>query len=329
MENHMKRAIVWILSIVVFIGIHGSSHLAFSWQKNTDINAKDESGRTALINHTMAGHIKEMKALIEKGVNLNLVDKEGRTALIWASLSINPEAVKILIDAGAQISIVDNSNRSALSYARDLGNIEIQKILLTASGAKPIPKPDSSNNNSQQSTKRTSSFTNEDAETKPISRDAKENKEDLNKNASASKEKDESKDKDKGKTEAKKEPVNTDPLDDSNLSDWVAAQKRLINAYFESQQNAFPPDPYFCGTPIGIAKPDQLPVNMRGLYGWKIIAFEGEGEDIIWKVSVDAPVGRSSTAGLWLIRVHPRPGSSLGDFDFCIYSMSRGGIPSN
>jgi ankyrin repeat protein len=103
--------------------------------KGADVNAKDETGKTALLWVAPARDNPEMvKLLIAKGADVNAKDNEGETALMIAASQSNPETLAALLDAGAEVNAQNNAGRTALMAAAFRANIEEIKILL-AKGA--------------------------------------------------------------------------------------------------------------------------------------------------------------------------------------------------
>ena len=101
----------------------------------TDINAKNEFGRTALMWAARDNTNPEvLKLLLENGADIRAKDEEGRTALMWAAQdNTNPEVLKLLLDAGADVRAKDEEGRTALTWAaRDNTNPEVLKLLLDA-----------------------------------------------------------------------------------------------------------------------------------------------------------------------------------------------------
>ncbi|HEX2967456.1 MAG TPA: ankyrin repeat domain-containing protein [Bacteroidales bacterium] len=99
--------------------------------KGTDVNTKDEDGRTVLMYASFNGHSELINNLVLRGAKVNLQDINGRTALMLASSGPFPDAVKILLDHGADPNIIDKAEHySALMYAASEGQLEVVKILL-------------------------------------------------------------------------------------------------------------------------------------------------------------------------------------------------------
>ena len=100
-----------------------------------DVRAKDEEGRTALMWAARDNTNPEvLKLLLENGADVRAKDEEGRTALTWAARdNTNPEVLKRLLDAGADIRAKDEKGRTALMWAaRDNTNPEVVRVLLEA-----------------------------------------------------------------------------------------------------------------------------------------------------------------------------------------------------
>jgi hypothetical protein len=106
----------------------------------------------------------------------------------------------------------------------------------------------------------------------------------------------------------------------ANLPPWAKVQKATIDAYYNSQLNGQQPTPFFCGGEV--VSSQVFPINMKGLYGHKIIKFEGDAESATWVVVVNAPAGRSSTMGRWVMVLKNTPGYETGSA-YCIAKMVR------
>lgn len=99
--------------------------------RNVNVNALDQDGRTALMFAAFNGHLEMVKLLYEKGAEINLQDYVGRTALMFASSGKFPETVKFLLENEADPNLVDTEeNFTAIMFAAAEGNMEVVKILI-------------------------------------------------------------------------------------------------------------------------------------------------------------------------------------------------------
>ena len=102
--------------------------------KGADVNAKDETGQSALFWVAPARDNPEMvKLLIAKGAEVNAKDNDGNTALMIAASQSNPGILKALIEAGAAVDSQNNSGETALMWAAYRANLEELRILLANS----------------------------------------------------------------------------------------------------------------------------------------------------------------------------------------------------
>lgn len=99
--------------------------------ENTNVNARDQEGRTALMYASFNGHYEIAVALIERGADIHLQDLYGRTALMFASTGPYTETVKLLLDHDADPNVTDaEEHYTALMYAAAEGQLEVVRILL-------------------------------------------------------------------------------------------------------------------------------------------------------------------------------------------------------
>jgi ankyrin repeat protein len=99
--------------------------------KGTNVNARDETGKTALLWVAPARDNPEMvQDLISQGADVNATDKNGETALMIAASQDNPGIIEELLAAGAKVNAANNVGQTALMEAAFRANIEIVKTLL-------------------------------------------------------------------------------------------------------------------------------------------------------------------------------------------------------
>jgi ankyrin repeat protein len=92
-----------------------------------------------LIEAAKTGCPAVLRAFLAKGGDLNARDESGRTALHWAVARRVPESVIELIAAGADLGAADRDGMTALSLARSKNSPEIADLLAQA-GAREQPE---------------------------------------------------------------------------------------------------------------------------------------------------------------------------------------------
>ncbi|MEI0794733.1 ankyrin repeat domain-containing protein [Brachyspira pilosicoli] len=86
-------------------------------QHGADINKKNKSGRTPLIQHSLAYENQEhVKFLLEKGADINAQDNEGVTTLMFAVQTDKVQIIDICLSENADINIKDNEGKTALFH---------------------------------------------------------------------------------------------------------------------------------------------------------------------------------------------------------------------
>ena len=100
---------------------------------NADVNAVDESEKTALMAAASGENLEMVKILLAAGADVNAAGRGGNTALIEAAYRGKLEMVKALLAAGADVNAKKLNGKSALDYAN---SDEIKSLLLAAINGK-------------------------------------------------------------------------------------------------------------------------------------------------------------------------------------------------
>ena len=95
-----------------------------------EINAKNNCGQTALMFASQNGHPNVVKVLIDAGTDLNAHADDGTTALIFASVFHHPDIAEILLNHGADPAAINNHSQTALIAAASVGNHELAELLV-------------------------------------------------------------------------------------------------------------------------------------------------------------------------------------------------------
>ncbi|HJH55246.1 MAG TPA: ankyrin repeat domain-containing protein [Brachyspira hyodysenteriae] len=86
-------------------------------KNGADINKKNKSGRTPLIQHSLAYENQDhVKFLLEKGAYINAQDNEGVTTLMFAVQTDKTKIIDICLSEKADINIKDNEGKTALFH---------------------------------------------------------------------------------------------------------------------------------------------------------------------------------------------------------------------
>ncbi|MEW6211891.1 MAG: ankyrin repeat domain-containing protein [Acidobacteriota bacterium] len=93
-----------------------------------DVNARDESGMTALIQAAKGNHIESMRVLLERGADVNAKGRFlGYEAIILAVKANSAEAVELLLAHGFDPASTDMN--FIIGVARLTGNARILELL--------------------------------------------------------------------------------------------------------------------------------------------------------------------------------------------------------
>merc|ERR1711865_429855 len=97
---------------------------------NTDVNAADQFGRTALLLASKNGHDQAVEALLKAGAKTEAKLIDGSTPLLLATGNGHIDVVKALLDAGANIEARGNNAQTPLVASIAYLRLGVTKILL-------------------------------------------------------------------------------------------------------------------------------------------------------------------------------------------------------
>jgi hypothetical protein len=93
---------------------------------------KMENNEDRFIAAAQDGDVQALKSLLAAGVNVNAKGNSGMTALMHAARNNDVDGVKMLIDAGAEVNAVNELGRNALKMAAERGYAEAVSLLQKA-----------------------------------------------------------------------------------------------------------------------------------------------------------------------------------------------------
>jgi ankyrin repeat protein len=104
-------------------------------EEGADVNARDNDGRTALMEACDAGFLDVVKLLLQKGAEVNAQDRYGWTALMEASYKGHLPVVTLLLEKKADVNARGKAGETALALASKKSHSKVVQIL-KAHGAK-------------------------------------------------------------------------------------------------------------------------------------------------------------------------------------------------
>jgi ankyrin repeat protein len=100
---------------------------------STDINCKDDKGRTLIANEVLRKkiNIENLNSLLQKKADINLSDLQGQTPLHHAACrSDSSDIIKLLLSKNVDVNITDKNGLNAFMSAINSGNYENAKLIL-------------------------------------------------------------------------------------------------------------------------------------------------------------------------------------------------------
>ncbi|MBF0330722.1 MAG: ankyrin repeat domain-containing protein [Candidatus Omnitrophica bacterium] len=131
-----KRTMVALMLLSVAGGVAkpedvwaGSGNAGQTSRQTTSVKT-DQKLLQDMLKASLAGDIKKVRALINRGIDVNAVDQNGGFALHAATLGGHAEIVKLLIEKGADVNMQSKNGYTALMLAAGDGRLEIVTQLL-------------------------------------------------------------------------------------------------------------------------------------------------------------------------------------------------------
>ena len=106
-----------------------------------DVNAKDQSGRTPLIDTVSCGYAKIANELLDRGANINEEDNDGENPLLLAIAYDRVEIMQILLKKGANLNFRNRKDTSPLILAIYKENLNAVKLLIENGADVNLPGP--------------------------------------------------------------------------------------------------------------------------------------------------------------------------------------------
>ncbi|MFB3896336.1 MAG: ankyrin repeat domain-containing protein [bacterium] len=118
-------------------GMRGQTEVAKALiAKGAEVNARTDTGLTPLMLPARLGYTSLVKELVEHGAEINEQKNEYRmTPLMLAAMKGNTEVVQFLVDKGAKVDLKNKDGETALMLAKEQKHLDIVEILKQA-GAK-------------------------------------------------------------------------------------------------------------------------------------------------------------------------------------------------
>ena len=106
-----------------------------------DINAKSETGQTALMAAAAKGHHKVVDLLIRHAASVNTISEYGETAATLAAEGGHLEALKVLERAGADFTVrIHHTGETLAARAKALGHESAAQYLAAKAGGAIVSK---------------------------------------------------------------------------------------------------------------------------------------------------------------------------------------------
>ncbi|QRM30382.1 ankyrin repeat domain-containing protein [Microvirga sp. VF16] len=109
-----------------------AAHVQRLLSHRVDIDARDESGRTALLIATHGNRIEIARALIEAGADVNAKDRINDSPYLYAGARGHLEILKMALAHGADLKSTNRYGGTALIPAAERGHVDTVRTLIEA-----------------------------------------------------------------------------------------------------------------------------------------------------------------------------------------------------
>jgi ankyrin repeat protein len=123
--SNVKNMYQSTAAVFKFARSGNTDEVAYHVELGTDINAKDEKGRSLLMEAVTYGHLDLSEWLIACGAHVNAVDNLGNSVLMTAAFKGHVSLLKLLLNSGANSEYRNPKGQSAEDFARIFDRIEI------------------------------------------------------------------------------------------------------------------------------------------------------------------------------------------------------------
>jgi hypothetical protein len=103
-------------------------------EAGADVNARDASGRNAVLAATQGGQVDAARLLIARGADVNAQDDIRDSAFLLAGVRGHTEIVRLLIGHRANVNLADRQGATPLTHAEQRGQRTRSDLLRRAGG---------------------------------------------------------------------------------------------------------------------------------------------------------------------------------------------------
>lgn len=122
----------------LMLAAKGGHHYCCAKLTNTNINAKDKEGNTALHYAAIGGFENTVAELLDMGSQPNTQNKMGNAPILEVSGKKRVGCLRILVEKGAKLGVTDKKNKTVLHYAAEKNAEECLKYLLSVPTIKAL-----------------------------------------------------------------------------------------------------------------------------------------------------------------------------------------------